>query len=188
VVVVTGLCHGPGCRQDAKTGTWCSDTCEDAWHGQWRWLYGDSQAEEPVMVLVEEDDEEELTAMLQAAVTVCRPQLHQLAASNSTRAASSIVEEIRAAYIQHLDLPRRGPFKLTRWQRDAALFCADDGTFRWRTDDTVLDLSVCPVELVATVEGSTPYHLKAARIAEICGQSAVYPLVASAESQVAQSA
>jgi hypothetical protein len=157
---VTGRCHGPGCQ--ARTDMdFHSAECAAAWHSQY-W----TPPTEPVD---------------HTATQSPPPQ-------PAEHPASSIVDDIRAAYIQHLDLPLRGPFKLTRWQRDAVLYCAGDGLFRWRTDDTVLDLTVCPVELVATVEGSTPYHLKAVRIAEACGQAAAYPQVAPEESRVAQSA
>lgn len=72
----------------------------------------------------------------------------------------TVVDEIRAAYIQHTDLPGCGPFRMTRWQRDLCLYDAPDGTVRWRSDDTMLDLAAVRIELVGTVETSTTYRLR----------------------------
>lgn len=207
VVVVTGLCHGPGCREDAKTGPWCGTACEAKWHRQFHWLYGDGEAPEPVMVrLIEEDDgapEEHLTSALRAAVEVDQQDLEHrfVEAMNQqpapppllTRPASSSVEDIQAAYAMFGDLPRREPFKLTREQRDALLTDTPSGRVAWRVDGSVLDLMGVPIELVEWEWQSTPYRLWCERNfgpgseQVSAAVDAAYPLVASTDQQVAQS-
>lgn len=159
--VGSGRCHGPRCQQDATRGPWCSTTCQEAWHTQFHWLHGDGQVQEPVLVpAVEEPDEAQLNEALAAAVDVARADFERVHGDVTTqpaseRPASSIVDEIKAAYIQFADMPQSEPFKLTRWQRDALLA---HGSTRWQ-DGTPMGLLGVPIEIVATVEESTPYLL-----------------------------
>lgn len=208
VVVVTGRCHGPGCQEAAKFDSCSSTDCQTRWHAQFHWLYGDGKAPEPVMVrLIEEDDgaaEEDLTAALRASVEVVQQDLEHrfVEAMNQqpapppllTRPASSMVEEIQAAYAMFQDLPRlESPFKLTREQRDALLTDTPSGRVAWRADGSVLDLMGVPIELVERVEDSTPYRLRCERRfgpASEQSSAAVGPTnqqVASTDPQVAQS-
>lgn len=217
VVIMSGRCHGPHCHNTAviKDG-FCSEVCQAKWHGQY-----DHQSQSVL-------DQFRLHGLppgpwLQAAVEVQMPavqaavqaEMDRVVADTLTQvsqqqivhtAPGSMMEDIRRAYELVRDAQPPEPVKLTQGQIDA--LAAGGNT----TPDYVDPLSRMwgiPIELVETVEESTPYLEQRKRMQQVIRdrarstssfrrvylndvvstgeQSAAYPQVASTSPLVAQS-
>lgn len=169
MVIMSGRCHGPGCRNKARVEFFCGEGCQAAWA---KHLAGApaSTAETPAWIAasawtacvtpaaradVRDSVMQEIRSIELAAAAGTVDAAEQV--PTFTRAASSVMDDIAA-------LPAPEPIKLTRRQMDtlASTRWPDsppDASPLWGVGMTVADLSAVPIELVDTVEESTPYQM-----------------------------
>lgn len=158
--IYSGRCHGPRCQQAATDGPWCSTACQEAWHTQFHWLHGDGKTVEPVLfsepdVVVSDDAQ----AALDAALAAAQPALEQHLADTVQAAPPAPFTVAEVARIAS-SLPRTTPepAKLTREQFDALTRAFPDRP-GWCPNGELGRWDGVPVEIVETVEESTPYQM-----------------------------
>lgn len=129
-MIMPGRCHGPGCQREARVEFFCGESCQAAWSRQ------------------------HAGPTVNAYVPPGRPITS--APPISAPEASSVMEDILRAYDLVRDVQPPGPVKLTREQWHS-LRSSQPARTEWELGAIGGLLSGVPVELVATVEESTPY-------------------------------
>lgn len=139
-MIGSGRCHGPGCQQSAVVEYWCSERCNAAWDRQ---TAGVSAPELPYGPTIAGIEREIVRAygVPPGLVEHSPPTI--------------------GAMIDLLDsLPDHGrpeSVKLTRQQFDALRRDQPERTEPWQSPSPASHLMGIPIELVDTVEESTPY-------------------------------
>lgn len=173
-----GRCHGPDCTQPAVVEFWCSEACKLTWDRQAAGLPApapvtpltvDGVARPMRLAEVSIVEPRRGTGWVAAAVEEARPEVErafneaidQALADIRTEPApqlvhgppGSLVEDIYRAYEMVRDVPTPEPVKLTRAQIDA-LRREQTPSRPWGALEPLVGV---PIELVDSVEESTPY-------------------------------
>lgn len=158
-MITSGRCHGPGCTNPAVVEFFCCEAHQAAWAKQFvvvppsPFLLGAIAERMPVV-------REAVQAEMDRVVADIHTQVSQQQIVHT--APGSMVEDIQRAYELVRDVEPPEPVQLTRSQFDALQAANPPLGGGYPVDGALCGLLGVPVELVDTVEESTP-HLLAER-------------------------